>query len=610
MRLRWGYKGIIGLCMTVLLCLFFFEKESVDAEVWDNALNFYSTYGNAAVFRPTTGNDGIIYCATVGAQATGGTRYRTIGWRIRVTDGAGNLLQDIYCAVGGAYLAQYSVVASGGYEYNLYGFSLGSFKGRMSQRALDALKCGNCRILLDACMVVTQGGVAKGSMNDSGPTGGTVYTDYSGISSAEAWTEASREALHSYFGKEVQGLFLNLSVAAGEGIQSVSGGGVYCYGTVVTLSAVVARGYEFGGWRGTDYRGTQSFTVTATGNYRWTAYGVPKWVKVSHYRNFSPEDSCQITREYTYGSGNQFIGQGISWYRAGYHPVGWSTLRYTDEQIRTAEDAELVTYPLNTHVSGNWIIAHHRENIPLYMVWRINHYYFDFDGNGASGGGVESLEADSDARILLPENGFEKPVENCRFVGWDLEPGALEQGYNALEEYSVMELVTAAHKEYEDRAHVTLYAIWDYAPCITTGDLYYSLDDARAGKISPGELARYVKVTDREDGILEWTGTEGLPGDAYNGFYIENYPEDGFCDSREGSVPITFVAVDHVGNETREIIQVHLVDTTVAMRSEVVGNIRFIDENHWKEELGGLSEDSIWKMRPEYLELLKTALGL
>lgn len=610
MRHRWRYRIIVGLCLTALLCLVFPGREVAQAGVWDNARDYYDTYGNAAVFRPTTGNDGIIYCATVGAQATGGTKYRTIGWRIRMTDGSGNLLQDIYCAVGGSYLARYSVVASDGYEYNLYGFSLGSLRGRMNRRSLEALKCGNCRMILDACMVVTRGGVALGSMNDSGSTGGTVYMDYSGISSAEAWTEASREALHSYFGKTVQGLFFDLSVAAGEGIQSVSGGGVYCYGTAVTLSATVARGYEFGGWRGTDYRGTQSFTVTVAGNYRWTAYGAPKWVKVCHYRNLSTEDSCRITNEYTYGRSNQFIGQGISWRRAGYHPIGWSTLRYTDEQVREARDGELVTYPLNTPVSGDWIIAHHRENIPLYMLWRINHYYFDFDGNKAAGGAVDTMEADSDEELILPDNGFEKPVENCRFVGWDLDPEALEQGYNALEEYSVMELVTAAGKEYEDQAHVTLYAIWDYAPCIAAGDLYYSLDDAHAGIISPGELARYVKVTDREDGPLEWTGTEGLPEDAHNGFYIENYPEDSFCGSSEGNIPITFVAVDHVGNETRETIRVHLVDTTVAMKSEAVGNIRFIDGSHWEEEKGGLSDRSVWRRRPEYLGLLKGALGL
>lgn len=610
MRMRWGCRGIIGLCLIGLLCLAVPGKEAVQAGVWDNARDFYGAYGNAAVFRPTTGNDGIIYCATVGARATSGIRYRTIGWRIRVTDGAGNQLQDIYCAVGGAYLARYSVVNLEGYEYDLYGFSLGGLKGRMSQRALEALQCGNCRILLDACMVVTHGDAAGGSMNDYGPTGGTVYMDYAGISGAEAWTEASRQALYSYFGKTVQGLFLNLSVTAGEGIQSVSGGGVYCYGTQVTISASVASGYEFGGWRGTDYRGTQSFTVTVAGNYGWTAYGVPKWVKVSHYRNLSTEDSCRVINEYTYGRGGQYIGQGISWRREGYHPVGWSALRYTDEQVRAARDEDLITYPLNAPVSGAWIIAHHRENIPLYMIWRINHYYFDFDGNGATGGEVASLEADSDARILLPENGFLKPVENCTFVGWDLDPEALEQGYNALEEYSVMELVTAAGREYEDRAHVTLYAIWDYAPCIYTGDLYYSLDDAHAGKIAPEELVRYVEVTDREDGILEWTGMEGLPEDGYNGFYMEDYPEDGFCSSPEGSVPITFVAVDHVGNETRETIQVHLVDTTVAMKSQVVGNIRFIDESHWEEEKGGLSESSIWRSRPEYLELLKRALGL
>ena len=96
MRHRWRYRAIVGLCLTALLCLAFPGREVAQAGVWDNARDYYSTYGNAAVFRPTTGNDGIIYCATVGAHATGGTKYRTIGWKIRVTDGAGNLLQDIY----------------------------------------------------------------------------------------------------------------------------------------------------------------------------------------------------------------------------------------------------------------------------------------------------------------------------------------------------------------------------------------------------------------------------------------------------------------------------------------------------------------------------------
>lgn len=590
-----------------LLCVGFPLRESVEAGVWDNARDFYDTYGNTVVFRPTTATDGILYAATVGAIASGGTRYKTIGWKVSVTDGNGNLLQTVYYAVGGSYLGHYSVVAQAGYEYNLYGFSLSGLKGRLSAGAYSALLRGNCRIRLDACMVVTQGGTAQGGMNDSGSFWGNVYTSYGGISSAMPWTESSKTALYSYFDKQAQGLFYTLTVSGGTGIRLVSGGGTYCYGTPVSVSCEVAYGYEFAGWRGTDWRGSCSFTTTVNGSYHWEAYASPKWTQITFYRNSSEKDDTAQSETYRYGSA-QVLGSNVGWQRPLFHAIGWSVRRCSQPEMRHPT-GNLISYGWWAPVSGDWIVEHHTQTIPLYCVWKINHYYFTFDANKGRGGSVPDMEADGDEELRFPENGFEKPVDNCTFVGWDLNPDALSQRYDAGKTYPVQDPVTACGRQYEDGAHLTLYAIWDYAPEIETGDLYYSVSDADAGKISQEELIRFVSVTDREDGTLEWSGLAHLGEDQVNGFYIADYPADGFAGRQEGCYPVTFVAVDHVGNETQVQIQVHLVDTTVKLRSEAAGRIRFIDEEHMDVEHGGLSEDSVWKRRADYRSILERALA-
>lgn len=254
----------------VLLCLLFLSQilspEKVAAGVHDNAYTFYSTYENEMSFLEGTNKQGEIYYATKAKKnEKTGTKYTTIGWKVRVFDSQGGLVETLYYQLGGAHMRSIDVRAVDGYEYCLYKVTLADIKERMSQEGLRALENPNCNIIFDACTTTKLDGVVQGGMTDAGPSWGKVYTTYNGIVNAKNWSEATKETLKSYYNKTVQGLFYDVKVEKGVGISRVRGEGRYCFGTQITLSAELEEGYHFAGWSG-DYSSNQEsfvFTVEA-----------------------------------------------------------------------------------------------------------------------------------------------------------------------------------------------------------------------------------------------------------------------------------------------------------------------------------------------------------
>jgi len=152
---------------------------------------------------------------------------------------------------------------------------------------------------------------------------------------------------------------------------------------------------------------------------------------------------------------------------------------------------------------------------------------------------------------------------------------------------------------------VNLYRVWDYGPMIEAYDQYYTLADAQSGKITQDLLLATAVATDVEDGTIK-VGTNKT-----NSFTIPDYAPTDFTQfNHDGSVTETFQAVDSVGNITKKMITVNIVDTTASV-VKPEGTTRFIDEKYYNLPYakGGLEDTSIWKTDPAYKAELEQAFS-
>ena len=80
----------------IITYMFSFDCNIVKADEWDDAVKYYSNYGNAAVFKATDRTNGNIYFCSAENTSTSGTKYRTIGYKMTIKGIAGNEIQKIY----------------------------------------------------------------------------------------------------------------------------------------------------------------------------------------------------------------------------------------------------------------------------------------------------------------------------------------------------------------------------------------------------------------------------------------------------------------------------------------------------------------------------------
>ena len=137
----------------IITYMFSVDCNIVKADEWDDAVKYYSNYGNAAVFKATNKMNGNIYFCSAGNTSTSGTKYRTIGYKMTIKGTGGNEIQKIYFQLGGQYLTLLNSKKQSGKEYMLYVITLQNIKTRFNEQALNALSSGSCTIVLDACMV-------------------------------------------------------------------------------------------------------------------------------------------------------------------------------------------------------------------------------------------------------------------------------------------------------------------------------------------------------------------------------------------------------------------------------------------------------------------------
>lgn len=151
-------------------------------------------------------------------------------------------------------------------------------------------------------------------------------------------------------------------------------------------------------------------------------------------------------------------------------------------------------------------------------------------------------------------------------------------------------------------------ASWDEGPLIRTEELYVSLEDALSGKITESWLAQKAEAFDLEDGEIPYGKNKDTA------FFMEDYKVTDFTElQKEAAVTKTFSAVDSAGNKTQKDILIHIVETNIYTEEEIFGRVRFISSKYFRdesgnlisEEMGGLTEDSIWRWDESYRGLLE-----
>jgi uncharacterized repeat protein (TIGR02543 family) len=275
--------------------------------------------------------------------------------------------------------------------------------------------------------------------------------------------------------------------------------------------------------------------------------------------------------------------------RNGYKFIGWKT------QEGTPYAEGQVVQNLTTDNGGT---------VRLYAQWKAVNYTIHFDGNGATGGSMTDVIATVDIASNLPSNAYTRTTAqgNSKFKGWSMKKDATAADY--ADQANIMNLTD------QPNTTVTLYAVWDDCPQITAVDRYFTLDYAKAGKITEEELLNTAKGTDREDITLEnRTATQVTEKGIAKSLTIKNYQANKFT-SLTGytEVIITYLATDSSNNTFSEPITVHIYSTDARPVKEKT--VRAIDWKYFNKsyEDGGLSPDSIWMTNPEYHEALKQAL--
>jgi len=290
---------------------------------------------------------------------------------------------------------------------------------------------------------------------------------------------------------------------------------------------------------------------------------------------------------------NTYKNQNIDIFNA-FGNANWNALIHFNtygfyEGWRVANDINVLNYTFPIEQRGNYYITvtdmagnTTRNNFGL------NNYIVKFDGNGGSG--IMSDIINNNPTINLPTHTYlkENTAGNSKFLGWNTDSKTKMPLYMENDSITITTEVT----------EVTLYAIWDDCPIISGTDSYYTLEDAKSGKLSEEDLLKDVSVTDDWDSDFEKT----LKIVNYNPYDFKQFTSD-------GSMVVKYQVTDSGGNTSYTTNIVYIVDTNpdVVQKNQYV---RFINEDYYQKTStdGGLGENSIWKTNVAYLGILEKAM--
>ena len=419
-----------------------------------------------------------------------------------------------------------------------------------------------------------------------------------------------------------------LVVQGGDGIESVTGGGVHPYGSDVNIGATVKPGYHWKGWTGSyntaekDYgfqMPNQDITMRAEAeaNAYTIIFDPNSGGEVTHMDDIATEYDKQVSLpdgaahyvKYTKEGVNvteavlsgalSLSGEAEEGKQAEEKHTDLKT-QLSDQGVEQADETEQankeeVTSPDGALEQGEPVQGDDQQTSLEETNPSVTQ---EGEGNVNEQSGEEAVS----------EQPEKKPkVYPSVFLGWSLEAGkdSLTPQWKAGETVDAKALAEAAGVTSQNGAVISLYAIWDDCPWIQASDLYYTLEQAQNGFITDMEILSHATASDRED------GSPIMPGFHENGtsFSIPDYAPTDFTQFQgNGSCTENLTVVDSSGSVYKKQITVHVVDTT-AQEVEQKGTTRFINEHYYYQpyENGGIADDSVWKTNQEYASIMKEA---
>ena len=471
---------------------------------------------------------------------------------------------------------------------------------------------------------------------------------YTGFDSPKTQTKAvtadGKMVIDYYYERHLYNVTLN----AGTGIENTTGGGTYRYGQNVMIDAAVKEGYHWSNWTG-NYTGgsggdqtvdTKKFTftmpaadVTMTANAEANKYTIhfdPNGgaghiddIETTYDTDVTLPDvwNADGTAAYVkYTLDGQNVTDGVisgaipKAMMAGYEEED-TEIEDTENNDAESEDIESEDAETDTDMAE----ADAPDDMDETEEDSDDADETDFSGDAMLEKRTEDDAVDMDA---LKDADLDKTEEDKKaeapkkkvyasvFMGWSLEDGkdTFIPQWKAGD--AVRNLVA------EDGGEITLYAVWDDCPWIQAQDLYYTLEQAQSGFITEEEILSHATATDREDGSPILPGTNPAPSDpeVFTSFTIPDYQAEEFTNlQHDFATSENLTVVDHVGNKYVKQIMVHVTDTTPKKltQMDLTGVTRFINSKYYNKsfEEGGLEDNSIWKVDPEYKAALESALN-
>lgn len=471
---------------------------------------------------------------------------------------------------------------------------------------------------------------------------------YTGFDSPKTQTKAvtadGKMVIDYYYERHLYNVTLN----AGTGIEKTIGAGPYRYGQSVTIDANVKEGYHWLNWTG-NYTGgsggdqtvdTKKFTFTMpAGNVTMTASAEANKYTIHFDPNGGAGHIDDIETTYDtdvtlpdvwnadgtaayvkYTLDGQNVTDGVisgaipKAMMAGYEEED-TEIEDTENNDAESEDIESEDAETDTDMAE----ADAPDDMDETEEDSDDADETDFSGDAMLEKRTEDDAVDMDA---LKDADLDKTEEDKKaeapkkkvyasvFMGWSLEDGkdTFIPQWKAGD--AVRNLVA------EDGGEITLYAVWDDCPWIQAQDLYYTLEQAQSGFITEEEILSHATATDREDGSPILPGTNPAPSDpeVFTSFTIPDYQAEEFTNlQHDFDASENLTVVDHVGNTYVKQIMVHVTDTTPKKltQMDLTGVTRFINSKYYNKsfEEGGLEDNSIWKVDPEYKAALESALN-
>lgn len=493
---------------------------------------------------------------------------------------------------------------------------------------------------------------------------------YTGFDSPKTQTKAvtadGKMVIDYYYERHLYNVTLN----AGTGIEKTTGGGSYRYGQSVTIDANVKEGYHWLNWTG-NYTGgsggdqtvnTKKFTFTMpAGNVTMTASAEANKYTI----NFDPNggaghiDDIETTYDTDVTLPDVWNADGT----AAYVKYTLDGQNVTDGVISGAipkammagyeeEDTESDDTENNDAESED-IESEDAESedteIEDAETKDVSKSADDMDESGIEDNSDEAAETEADSddtdaadetdlngdamlekrteddavdMDALKDADLDKTEEDKKaeapkkkvyasiFMGWALEDGK-DTFIPKWKAGDIVQNLVA-----EDGGEITLYAVWDDCPWIQAQDLYYTLEQAQSGFITEEEILSHATATDREDGSPILPGTNPAPSDpeVFTSFTIPDYQAGEFTNlQHDFATSENLTVVDHTGNTYVKQIMVYVTDTTPKKitQMDLTGVTRFINSKYYHKpyEEGGLEDNSIWKVDPEYRAALESALN-